>query len=176
MNQQISLDDVIASDRQLYKRFLRLVAIRAEIDAELARLPWANGRPWQMPGVTMNSDARFDFVLTGARIREHKLAGLLADSGKVELKTEQDVWRKTGHLCIEYRNNGLPAGLAVTEAAAWVHELQWHGKTLVYLCFPVARIRELAADAWRKMQFAFAAGRNRNNDCVLVKLRDMLLP
>ena len=43
-------------------------------------------------------------------------------------------------------------------------------------CPPMGRREFLAGGIAALGLGAFAAGRNRNNDCVLVKLRDMLLP
>lgn len=100
-------------------------------------------------------NSKFDFQLAQAHIHERRLATLLL-GGKVELKTERWQWEQTGNLCVEYRQNGQPSGIAVTEADVWAHELcSPDGTTRVWLMFPVERLKRLARAAykagnWRK--------------------------
>jgi hypothetical protein len=99
--------------------------------------------------------AKFDIQLGDAKVHERHLEALLLN-GTIELKTETWQWEQTGNLCIEYRQNGQPSGIAVTEADVWAHELcSPDGQTRVWLMFPVERLKRLAREAykagrWRK--------------------------
>jgi hypothetical protein len=96
------------------------------------------------PLYTINRDNKFDIQLKVANLREHKL-GRLVGGGKIELKSETWQWRETGCIGLEYEQWGKPSGFAVSEAHAWVHELNDDaGKILCDLMFPLERVKELA--------------------------------
>ena len=42
---------------------------------------------------------------------------------KVEIKTERDIWAKTGNIAIEIRYKGLPSGISTTKSSIWIHLL-----------------------------------------------------
>jgi hypothetical protein len=94
------------------------------------------------PLFTLNRDNRFDLKLNVANLREYKF-GRLATTGKIELKSETWQWRQTGNIGLEYAQFGRPSGMAVSEAEAWVHELNDdEGKLLASLMFPLQRVKE----------------------------------
>lgn len=127
------------------KRFSEVQAIN-ELD-----LP-PKGEP-KYKRISFNNNNKFDIQLSASLLREKKLAGILGN-GKIELKSENWQWERTGNICIEYQQNGKPSGIAVTEADIWCHELRREDRTLVYLFFPVERLKELARQAIK-------AGRSR---------------
>ena len=96
------------------------------------------------PLYTINRDNKFDIQLNVANLREHVL-GRLVGGGKLELKSETHQWRRTGNICLEFEQWGRPSGFAVSQADAWVHELNDDaGKILCDLMFPLERVKELA--------------------------------
>jgi hypothetical protein len=105
-----------------------------------------------MSKVAFNHDYKFDLQLSRALVDQRRLADvfLYGDIHKIELKSESWQWEQTGNICIEYRQNGQPSGIAVTDAGYWVHELKRDGQTLVYLMFPIDRLKELAREAYRQ--------------------------
>jgi len=42
---------------------------------------------------------------------------------KIEVKSEKDMWQKTGNICIEYQSWGKPSGIEATESDYWFHNL-----------------------------------------------------
>jgi hypothetical protein len=100
--------------------------------------------------IVFNRDNKFDLQLGESLIAERRLSDIFAnlDIHKIELKTETWQWEQTGNICIEYRQNGQPSGIAVTQAGCWVHELRRDGQTLCYLMFPIERLKELARRAY----------------------------
>jgi len=110
--------------------------------------------------ITFNRDGKFDLQLSQALIDERRLADIFeyGDIAKIEVKSETWQWEQTGNICIEYRQNGEPSGIALTEAGYWVHELKRDGKTLVYLMFPIDRLKELAREAYREGRYHEGGG------------------
>jgi len=120
-----------------------------------------------------NGGSKFDLQLGGALIDEDRLAQRL-QSSKLELKTERFLWEITGNLCIEYRWNGKPSGIAATDADFWVHELARGDETLAYIMIPVQRLREICRRNWRAGHYRECVGDNGLSGVVLVKISDLL--
>ena len=113
-----------------------------------------------MSAVAFNHDNKFDLQLSQSLIDQRRLADIFecGDIHKIELKSETYQWERTGNICIEYRQNGQPSGIAVTDAGFWVHELKRDGQTLVYLMFPIDRLKELAREAYRLGRYREGGG------------------
>lgn len=126
--------------------------------------------------VAFNRDAKFDLQLSQALIAERRLAEIFATAviEKIELKTETWQWEQTGNICIEFRCDGEPSGIATTEADFWVHELRRDDQTLVYLMFPIERLKELARTAIRQGKWRSGAGDGGRFDVAIIPLRDIL--
>ena len=65
---------------------------------------------------------KFDIDLEYGQVREQLVADMLQDK-KIEVKSEKDMWQKTGNICIEYESWGKPSGIKATEADYWFHNL-----------------------------------------------------
>ena len=65
---------------------------------------------------------KFDLDLEYGQVREDEVANMLQDK-KIEVKSERDVWQRTGNIAIEYQSWGKPSGIAATEADFWFHNL-----------------------------------------------------
>jgi hypothetical protein len=126
--------------------------------------------------ITFNRDGKFDLQLSQALIDERRLAEIFigAKLERIELKSEQWQWEQTGNLCIEYWGNGVPTGLAATEADIWVHELKRDGGTLMWLMIPVPRLKELCRAAIRAGRGRSEAGDGKRFKVVLLRLWDLL--
>jgi hypothetical protein len=120
--------------------------------------------------VRYNNDKKFDLQLSQALIHERRL-GEIFRTGVIELKTETHQWEETGNIFIEYSHNGEPSGLAVTEAEYWMHELRRKGHTLVYLMFPIERLRRLAKVAYRQGLYRELCGDGDRTKGVLIPLK-----
>jgi hypothetical protein len=123
-----------------------------------------------------NRDRKFDIQLSEALINERRLGEIFRDQKieRWELKSETYQWEQTGNICIEYLCDGLPSGISVTEADFWVHELKRDDATLVYLMFPIARLKELARKAIRDGRSRSGAGDGGRFTVALIPLREIL--
>lgn len=129
--------------------------------------------------VSFNSDRKFDLQLDQALIHERRLGEIFAEFAidrpvRLELKSETWQWEQTGNICIEYRQRGQPSGIATTTADFWVHELRRDDQTLVYLMFPIDRLKELARAAVRAGRARQGVGDRGEYDVALIRLGDIL--
>jgi hypothetical protein len=127
-------------------------------------------------GVFHSQSEKFDFQLSEAIINERGLAEIFSAKRieKIELKSESVQWEETRNICIEYARDGKPTGISVTEADYWVHELKRDGQTLVYLMFPIERLKELCRDAKARGWFRHGAGDGGRQSVILLRLWDIL--
>jgi len=65
---------------------------------------------------------KFDIDLAYGTVREEKIADMLTNK-KIEVKSEKDLWQKSGNICIEYESWGKPSGIRATESDYWFHNL-----------------------------------------------------
>ena len=65
---------------------------------------------------------KFDIDLSYGKVREKMVAEMLQDK-KIEVKSERDVWMRTGNIAIEYECYGKPSGINATESDYWFHNL-----------------------------------------------------
>ena len=71
---------------------------------------------------TKKDRKKFDIDLKYGTIREEKIAKMLTNK-KIEVKSERDMWMKTGNICIEYESWNKPSGIKATESDYWFHNL-----------------------------------------------------
>lgn len=65
---------------------------------------------------------KFDIDLQYGTIREEKIVDMLTNK-KIEVKSERDMWMKTGNICVEYECWNKPSGIRTTESDYWFHNL-----------------------------------------------------
>ena len=70
---------------------------------------------------------KFDIDLDFGKVGEREVENLLEGNGKIEVKTERDIWKKTGNIAIELRCKGKPSGVSTTESTVWIHLLAYKG-------------------------------------------------
>ena len=56
----------------------------------------------------------FDLDLNFGQIYEEKVRDIFEGDGSIEVKTERDIWQKTGNIAIEIRYRGKPSGISST--------------------------------------------------------------
>ena len=126
--------------------------------------------------VKYNNDKKFDLQLSQALQAERRLGEIFSAKkiDKIELKTETWQWEQTGNICIEYKFNGKPSGIAATEADYWVHELRRDNETLCYLMFPIDRLKYLGREFYHLGKTCAKSGDGRKSEVVLIPLNEVL--
>tara|TARA_R100001082_G_C4266454_1_gene117823 strand:+ start:62 stop:487 length:426 start_codon:yes stop_codon:yes gene_type:complete len=87
---------------------------------------------------------KFDLDLKFGKIGEKKVAEMLLD-GKIEVKSEKDIWQKSGNLCIEYESYGKPSGIKATESDYWFHNLCMGDDIYATIVFRTDTLRKIIA-------------------------------
>ena len=85
---------------------------------------------------------KFDLDLEYGKVREQQVADMLQDK-KIEVKSERDVWQKTGNIAIEYECYGKPSGINATESDDWFHNLCIGDETFATLVFDTASLKRI---------------------------------
>ena len=91
---------------------------------------------------TKKDRKKFDIDLEYGTIREDKIADLFVNK-KIEVKSERDIWQKTGNICIEYQSYGKPSGIKATEADYWFHNLCIDDNIFCTLIFDIPKLKQL---------------------------------
>tara|TARA_R100001530_G_scaffold136265_1_gene116099 strand:- start:2709 stop:3170 length:462 start_codon:yes stop_codon:yes gene_type:complete len=82
---------------------------------------------------------KFDIDLEFGKIWEKKVEQMFEGDGKIEVKTERDIWKRTGNIAVEIRCRGKLSGISTTDAKTWIHMLKDGGGGFI---FPVDELRE----------------------------------
>ena len=93
-----------------------------------------------------NKDSKFDIDLKFGEHFEKSLAKILT-MGKIEVKTERDMWKRTGNIAIELSSRGKLSGLNTTKAEWWCQLLTIKGEIKAVMLFPVKRLKEIVKES-----------------------------
>ena len=85
---------------------------------------------------------KFDLDLKYGQIREAEVAEML-QNGKIEVKSEKDIWQTSGNIAIEYESYGKPSGIKATESDYWFHNLCIGDDTYATLVFRTDILRSI---------------------------------
>ena len=85
---------------------------------------------------------KFDIDLEYGQVREKQIAEMLQDK-KIEVKSERDMWQRTGNIAIEYQSYGKPSGIDATESDYWFHNLCIGDDTFCTLVFNTESLKKI---------------------------------
>lgn len=85
---------------------------------------------------------KFDIDLEYGQIREQLIVDMLQDK-KIEVKSERDLWQRTGNIAIEYESYGKPSGIDATESDYWFHNLCVGEDTFCTLVFNTNSLKKI---------------------------------
>ena len=85
---------------------------------------------------------KFDLDLQYGQVREQMVADMLQNK-KIEVKSERDVWQRTGNIAIEYECYGKPSGINATESDYWFHNLCIGEDTFATLVFDTKNLKRI---------------------------------
>ena len=93
---------------------------------------------------------KFDIDLAYGKVREDLVKDMLQDK-KIEVKSERDVWKRTGNIAIEYECYGKPSGINATEADYWFHNLCVGEDVYATLIFKTENLKKILDSLERKV-------------------------
>jgi hypothetical protein len=85
---------------------------------------------------------KFDIDLKYGQIREELILDML-ENKKIEVKSERDVWQKTGNIAVEYESYGKPSGINSTESDYWFHNLCIGKDTFATIVFETKNLKRI---------------------------------
>ena len=85
----------------------------------------------------------FDIDLKFGKMGEEFTQQVFEGNSKVEVKTERDIWEKTGNIAIEMRCKGKPSGISTTESDVWIHLLSVNSVIKGGFLFKVDQLKAL---------------------------------
>jgi len=113
---------------------------------------------------------KFDIDLEYGKVREQQVADMLQDK-KIEVKSERDVWQKTGNIAIEYECYGKPSGINATESDYWFHNLCIGDETFATLVFDTSSLKRIIANLDKKR--SVSGGDNNASRMYLLNLQKL---
>src|SRR6056300_1564969 len=113
---------------------------------------------------------KFDLDLQYGQVREQIVADMLQDK-KIEVKSERDVWQKTGNICIEYECYGKPSGINATESDYWFHNLCIGEDTFATIVFDTNSLKRIIANLDKKR--SVSGGDNNASRMYLLNLQKL---
>ena len=113
---------------------------------------------------------KFDLDLEYGKVREQQVADMLQDK-KIEVKSERDVWQKTGNIAIEYECYGKPSGINATESDYWFHNLCIGDETFATLVFDTTSLTRIIANLDKKR--SVSGGDNNASRMYLLNLQKL---
>ena len=118
--------------------------------------------------------SKFDIDLKFGEQAEYSLANILS-MGKVEVKTERDIWKRTGNIVIELKSRGKYSGLSVTEAEWWAHILTYKGEIITTLLIPVSKLKVLVKEIVMEGKGKMVMGGDDNqSEIALIPLKELM--
>ncbi len=116
---------------------------------------------------TKKDRKKFDIDLEYGQIREDKIADIFSKA-KIEVKSERDIWQKTGNIAIEYECWNKPSGIMATESDYWFHNLCIGKDEYCTLVFKTSTLKKIVSklDYFRSV----AGGDNNASRMYLVNL------
>ena len=113
---------------------------------------------------------KFDIDLEYGKVREQMVADMLQDK-KIEVKSERDVWQKTGNIAIEYECYGKPSGISATESDYWFHNLCIGDETFATIVFDTNSLKRIIANLDKKR--SVSGGDNNASRMYLLNLQKL---
>ncbi len=113
---------------------------------------------------------KFDIDLEYGKVREKMVADMMQDK-KIEVKSERDVWQKTGNIAIEYECYGKPSGISATESDYWFHNLCIGDETFATIVFDTNSLKRIIANLDKKR--SVSGGDNNASRMYLLNLQKL---
>ena len=85
---------------------------------------------------------KFDIDLKYGKVREKEVAEMLQDK-TIEVKSERNVWQKTGNIAIVFESYGKASGINSTESDYWWHNLCIDDDTFCTLVFNTKSLKKI---------------------------------
>jgi len=89
-----------------------------------------------------NDNNKFDIDLAYGQVKEKELAKILFEK-KIEVKSDK-LWKKTSNIAVEFKCNGKPSGISVSEAEFYAFILDDSNTINSIIILPTGRLKDIA--------------------------------
>ena len=119
-----------------------------------------------------NFDLDINFGIKG----EKHIINLFEGDGKVEVKTERDIWMTTGNLAFEIKGfEDRLSGISTTKATWWIHILSYNDKPIMHFCFNVASLKKALKRLVKNKNAKIKKGGDKNYSTIILAPINKLL-
>ena len=88
--------------------------------------------------------SNFDVDLDFGNKSEQEVVDMFEHDGRVEVKTERDIWMSTGNIVFEIKGyDGRLSGISSTKATWWIQALNYNNQNLMMLTFKVLVLKKI---------------------------------
>ena len=117
--------------------------------------------------------SKFDIDLKFGESFEYSL-GQILNMGKIEIKTERDIWVDTGNVAIELMNQGNASGLSVTEAEWLAQIISFKGDIKSVILLPVEELKKKVKHSVQHGQGRIVMGGDDNaSEIALIPIKEI---
>ena len=113
---------------------------------------------------------KFDIDLQYGKVREQQIAEMLQDK-KIEVKSERNLWQKTGNIAVEFESYGKASGINSTESDYWFHNLCIGEDTFATIVFDTNSLKRIIANLDKKR--SVSGGDNNASRMYLLNLQKL---
>ena len=88
--------------------------------------------------------SNFDVDLDFGTKSEQEVVDMFEHDGRIEVKTERDIWMSTGNIVFEIKGyDGRLSGISSTKATWWIQALNYNNQNLMMLTFKVLVLKKI---------------------------------
>lgn len=85
---------------------------------------------------------KFDLDLVYGQKWEQFVDDIFSGITKVEIKTERDIWIKTGNMVIEFKSRDKKSGITTTESDLWIQNFVFNDELRFSLMIPIKVLKK----------------------------------
>ena len=123
-------------------------------------------------GYCKEKDIDFNKDLAYGKLGEELANNIFEGNLTCEVKTERDIWKRTGNITIEFQSRGKPSGISTTKSEIWIHWLSVNGKIKGGFIFKVEKLKIYLKQNWNKLRKT-TGGDDNTSDLILLNKEEI---
>tara|TARA_Y100001963_G_C6431701_1_gene287340 strand:+ start:92 stop:496 length:405 start_codon:yes stop_codon:yes gene_type:complete len=120
--------------------------------------------------------SNFDIDIDFGAVSEQEVVDMFESDGRIEVKTERDIWMTTGNLAFEIKGyDGRLSGISSTQATWWIQALNYNNENIMMLTFKVKILKKVLKRMVReKLATVKKGGDNNYSTLILVPINKLI--
>ena len=123
-------------------------------------------------GYNKEKDIDFDKDLIYGKFGEELANNIFEGNFSSEVKTERNIWERTGNITIEFKSRGKPSGISTTKSEIWIHWLSVNGEIKGGFIFKVKKLKAYIKENQGKLR-KVKGGDNNTSDLILLNKEEI---